>query len=147
MSQMNLGRFANPSRTDVLPLGPCQCPDAPHEQDEAVYRLELGAGEEARAGAYGWQASGGSYFDWEAARSKLVEIGVVRWNLLNGEGQPMPVTVQSAALLDEDTRTAILTKLDEVTARNAPLPNASGARSQASTRASASRTRTIRPKG
>ncbi len=141
---MNLSRFANPNRTDVLSLGPCQCPGKPHEQDEAVYRLELGGGEEARAGAFGWASTGGSYFDWEAARSKLIEIGVVRWNLLNDEGEPMPATAATAGLLDQETRDLIATKLDEVTARNGPLPNASSARSRGSSRASASPSRTTR---
>lgn len=124
----NLSRFANPNRTDVLPLGPCQCPGTPHtEGDIAVYRLELGSGEESRAGAYGWSITNGVYFDWEAARSKLIEIGVVRWNLLGPDGEPMPVTVISAGLLDEKTRNAIAAKLDEVT--SPPLPKASKRRS------------------
>jgi hypothetical protein len=160
VSGFNVSRFANPNRTDVLVLGPCKCPDrrlevkpfkgpdlrtrdrgTPHEQDEVVYRLELGAGEEERAGTYGWSVTGWQYFDSAAARAKLVEIGVVRWNLLGPDGEPMPVTVRSAALLDDETLGLITAKLDEVTARGDPLPNGSGAPSVASTPVSASRTR------
>lgn len=146
MSSFTGSRFANPNRTDILPLGPCECPGTPHEQDEVIYRLELGAGEEERAGAYGWAATGYEYFDSAAARAKLIEIGVVRWNLLGPDGEPMPVNARSAALLDESTQTLIAAKLDEVTTRAAPLPNGSGARSRNGTRASASRTRTTRKK-
>ena len=140
MSSFNTSRFANPNRVDTLPLGPCQCPGTPHEAgDFAVYRMELGAGEEGRAGAYGWSMTGGAFFDWEAARSKLIEVGVVRWNLLGPDGERMDVTVANAALLDAATRDLITAKLDEVTTP-APLPNASGARSRTTRRASASRT-------
>lgn len=143
MSGFNPSRFANPNRTDVLSLGPCQCPGAPHETgDFVIYRLELGSGEESRAGAYGWSVTNAAYFDWEAARSKLIEIGVVRWNLLGPDGQEMAVTADNAALLDAETRDLIAAKLDEVTSP-APLPNGSGARSRTTRRASASRTRKV----
>lgn len=151
MSRFNVSRFADPNRTDVLVLGECQCPGTPHEQDEVVYRLELGAGEEERAGTYGWSSTGWAYFDSAAARAKLVEIGVVRWNLLGPDGEPMPVTARSATLLDEATLDLITKKLDEVTGRDEPdekgkpkrkpPPNASGARSGRTSSASASRTR------
>ena len=163
MSGFNVSRFANPSRTDVLILGPCQCPNrrvvdspvrgpdrrvhdrgVPHEQDEVVHRLELGAGEEERAGTYGWSVTGWQYYDSAAARAKLIEIGVVRWNLLGPDGEAMPVTARSAALLDDATLKAISERLDEVTARGDPLPNESGAPSEDSSPGSASRTRTTR---
>lgn len=148
MSAFTGSRFANPNRTDVLSLGPCQCPGEPHaDGDQVVYRVELGAGEEERAGTYGWSTTGWQYFDSAAARSKLVEIGVVRWNMLGPDGEDMAVTARNAALLDDATLALITAKLDEVTADNRrPLPNESGAPSRASTRASASRTRTTRTK-
>jgi hypothetical protein len=161
-------RFANPERTDVLPLGPCQCPGSPHEQDEYVHRLELGAGEEQRAGDAGWAEGGYATFSSAAAQNKLIEIAGKSWNLVDGEcdcpknghrgpvhpdGEPVPLTAYTASLLDEDTRRLITTRLDEVTAggngKDPPdgkAPNASGARSGRSTRASASRTRMTRKK-
>lgn len=146
MSSFTGSRFANPDRTDVLSLGPCQCPGQPHEEDHVVHRVELGAGEEERAGTYGWSVTGWEYFDSTAARCKLVEIGVVRWNLLGPDGEPMPVSVRSAALLDEETLNLITKKLDEVTARprGGPSPNGSGARSVSGSPGSASRRRTTR---
>lgn len=144
MSSFTGSRFANPNRTDVLDLGACQCPGTPHESDQVVYRLELGAGEEERAGAYGWSVTGWAYFDSAAARAKLIEIGVVRWNLLGPDGEEMPVNARSAALLDEATLDRITAKLDEVTAKPEPLPKARAARSAAGTPASASPSRTTR---
>lgn len=144
MSSFTGSRFANPNRTDVLDLGPCGCPGTPHESDQVVYRVELGAGEEERAGAYGWSVAGWQYFDSAAARCKLVEIGVVRWNLLGPDGEAMPVNARSAALLDEATLDLITAKLNEVTAKPEPLPKASAARSAAGTPASRSPSPTIR---
>lgn len=146
MSSFNPSRFANPNRTDDLTF-PCLCPENVHEQDVVVVRSELGDGEQARAGAAGWAATGGEYFDWEAARDKLIEIGVVRWSFLDGDGTPVPVSARSASLLDEATRNAIAAKLDEVTARNQsekgkPRPNPStksGGRSRTGTPARRSR--------
>lgn len=129
MSSFTGSRFANPNRTDVLPLGPCQCPGTPHDDgDFAVYRQELGAGELERAGAYGWAAADYQYYDSAAARCKLIEIGVVRWNLLGPDGEEMPVNARSAALLDEATQSLIATRLDEVT-KPRKLPKGSGGRS------------------
>lgn len=148
MSSFTGSRFANPNRTDTLSLGPCGCPGTPHDEgDIAVYRLQLGAGEEERAGTYGWSVTGWEYFDSTAARLKLVEIGVVRWNLLGPDGEAMPVNVRSAALLDEATLALITTQLDKVTAKPEPLPKASAAPSAAGTRARSSRSRTPRKRG
>lgn len=145
MSAFTGSRFANPNRTDVLSLGSCQCPGTPHEQDEVVYRLELGAGEEERAGTYGWSVTGWTYFDSAAARAKLVEIGVVRWNLLGPEGEEMAVNAHNAALLDESTLDLITKKLDEVTeAKERVLPKASVGPSGGTSRANGSRPRKTR---
>jgi hypothetical protein len=136
-------RFANPNLTVDLSLGPCQCPEQPHDEDIAVLRAELGAGEEGRVGAYGWSAANMQYFDWEAARSKLIEIGVVRWNLRDDDG-PVPVNVTTAGLLDEATRDLICNRLNELTGSKPgteePPPNRRGARSRRTSRTSASRT-------
>jgi hypothetical protein len=141
VSSFNASRFADPNRTDVLPLGPCQCPGTPHEAgDQVVYRQELGAGEMERVGVWGWAATGYQYYDSAAARCKLIEIGVVRWNLLGPDGQAMDVTVANAALLDDETQTLIAAKLDEVTAPR-KLPKGSGGRSPNGHRANGSPTR------
>jgi hypothetical protein len=143
-----MSRFADASAIETLTLGPCQCPGTPHEEDVVIYRTALGAGEEDAAGAAGWAATNGKYFDWEAARSKLLATGVLRWNLLGPSGELMPVTPTAMALLDSVTRAAIGGVIDaaQTKARGDPLPNASAARSRAGSRASGSRTRTTRTK-
>ncbi|MEO5965224.1 MAG: hypothetical protein ABIR11_07140 [Candidatus Limnocylindrales bacterium] len=138
MSGFNVSRFANPNLTEDLRFE-CRCPGAPHETDIVVVRQELGAGEEARAGAAGWAATNGEYFDWEAATDKLISIGVVRWTFLDSAGEPMPVTPRSASLLDEEVRQALAKKMNENTATKADvLPKRSGAASRRGTRATRS---------
>ncbi len=145
MSGFNLSRFANPARTARLNLGACQCPETPHAEGDWVdHRLEFGSGELERIGAYG-MARGEGGFDFGAATDKLIEVGVVRWNLLGPDGEEVPVSVASISLLDAATRSTISEAIDKAIpdkARATPLPNASGARSRGSTRASASRSRT-----
>ena len=124
-----MSRFANPAATDTLDLpGGCQCPGTPHDVDRWTYRTELGDGEEQRAGAYGWTVGGGVYFDWEAARDKLIEIASIRWNVLNDAG-PVPLNVGSIKLLDEPTRQAMAKAIDDAQTayRQAKLPNPSAA--------------------
>lgn len=140
MSAFTGSRFANPNRTDVLSLGECRCPGTPHDQDEYVHRVELGAGEEERAGDAGWSSGGYVEFVQSAAYNRLIEIGGVRWNLLDDEGEPVPLTAANAARLDEDTRKLILERLDQVTTRK-PLPKVSAAPSARSTRGNGSRSR------
>lgn len=146
-------RFADPDRTDRLSLGACACPGSPHgdpadggEGDWADIRVELGDGEERRAGVAGWQATGAEYFDWEAARDALIAIAVTRWSLLGDDGDMVPITARNASLLDGATRDAIANRIDELSSssRGSPLPNASGGRSPSSSRATASRTRKTR---
>lgn len=123
--------------------------EAPHDEDWAVIRAELGAGEERRAGDAGLAAGAYVQFIASATENKLIEIGVVRWNLLGPDGQEMPVTAESAALLDDATRTTILNRLNALTAPpgdddEGPGPNASGAPSAAGTPVKRSRTRSTR---
>lgn len=136
-----MSRFADPAATESLPLpGGCQCPGSPHAEDVWVYRTELGEGEEQRAGAYGWASTNGSYFDWEAARDKLIEIASVRWNVIGSDGAEMPLRVATIRLLDEPTRDAMARAVDTAQSKyRAPLPNASAARSP-KRRAAGSRT-------
>lgn len=138
------GRFADTTATDVLELpGGCQCPGTPHDADRWVYRLELGDAEEKRAGAFGWATTNGSYFDWEAARDKLIEIASVRWNILDEQGDPVPLRVSAIRLLDEATRDAMAEAVDAAQSRfRAPPPNASAAPSPKPSRRSGGRTRT-----
>lgn len=136
------GRFADPGATDTLNLpGGCLCPGTPHATDTWTYRLELGDGEEQRAGAYGWASTNGAYFDWEAARDKLIEIASVRWNLIDDEG-PVPLRVDRIRLLNDATRNEMASAVDKAqTDYRAKLPNGSAASSVTTTRARATSTR------
>lgn len=153
-----MSRFANPVATDSLTLpGGCQCPGTPHESDVWVYRTELGDGEEQRAGAYGWTVGNGTYFDWEAARDKLIEIASVRWNVVNDAG-PVALSVANIKLLDEPTRQAMAKAVDDAqnAYRNSRLPNppaapsvtgslGSGSSNRATRRRASSTTSSSRP--
>ena len=142
MGEPIVGRFADPTLTEPVDLGPCRCPGTPHERDEATRRAEIGDGEAKAAFTAGWQSTGMEYMDWEAANDFLIARFVTSWNLVDAVGEPIPITRQRASLLDEATRLTLLGALNSSKRAGAPLPNGSGARSRASSRASASRTRT-----
>ncbi len=146
------GWFADPDTTDEVDLGSCRCPGSPHDHDSATFRTQWGDGERksifyAGAGmrlrADGTIGSDGTY-DPEATNNELLARGIVAWTLRDGNGEPAPITRRMVALLPEEARLKLLTALQEADAlfRSGPLPNASGARSRGSSRASASRTRT-----
>lgn len=146
-------RIADPEATDTVPLpGPCSCPGQPHERDTATFRTELGGGERLSFGIAGFGESDGSYFDWEAAESQMLATAVVSWTLQDKNGDPLPINFTSMhRRLDRASRKAIATAVndahkDQIAAEAKQLPNASGARSRGSSRASASPNPTIRPK-
>jgi hypothetical protein len=140
-----MSRFADPRRTATLALpGGCQCPGSPHEADEWTYRTELGGSEYARAVA---QARRGEDIDEAVFQDALVEAASVSWNLVDDAG-PVPLTLASIKLLDVETRTTIISTLDDALSMTvAPPPNASAARSRNGSRASGYRTRTAKTGG
>lgn len=143
MSSFNpRGRFVDPTLIETLTFK-CPCVNTPHDEDTVVIRQEIGAGEEARAGAAGWAATEFAYYDFEAAKDKLISIVAVRWTFVDAQGDPLPVNQRSASLMPEDIRDAIAVKADEAAsrARGKPLPNAPGVPSPRGSRGSASRTR------
>lgn len=140
-----MSNFADPSRVEVLPLGPCLCPGAPHERDEATYRLEIGGGARKRISAYGWGITRGEWFDTSAAGNMLMVVGIASWNLVGAKGRAVPVTLDTVALLREDRRDLIEETLDRVLGEQpATLPNASGAPSRDGSEVSASPRRSHR---
>lgn len=120
-----MSRFADPTAVKVVPLGPCQCPGTPHAQDEATVRTQLGYEARGLVGVAGWIDSGGVMFSHAASELKLVQLGVVDWNLFGNDGKPMRPTPQSIGLLDENTIHEIALALDDAIA-TPPLPNDSG---------------------
>jgi hypothetical protein len=147
-----MSRFADPHATTVIPIGPCDCPGKPHEQDEAVARTEIGASAKARVGRA--EIEGAVQHDPLAAHRQLVLETVVSWNLLwlapaadDGAERvtvPVPITPGTVAELDRDTLIGLAEAIDKYTSES-DLPNASGAPSRALRRGSASRIRTKTP--
>jgi hypothetical protein len=145
-----VSRFADPNAVDTFEVA-CPCPGTPHEQDKITHRTELGAGELESVGQYGWQrgmsAAGTSFYDESAAMSMLVQKAVVRWSFTDSDGDAMPVNVRTADLLPESIRSALRERLEaasawDTVATGPPVPNASGAPSRRTSRASASPART-----
>lgn len=147
------GRFARTDRTETVALGPCQCPGTPHtEGDWAKCRVEFGGSTRERIRDAGLEHGplNGQLWDSAAATSMLIKEGVVEWNLLDertdDEGvtqvRPVPVTLAAAGALDAETRATLDVWLEAHLPESwTALPNGRSARSPATSRASASRTR------
>ncbi len=153
--EITFSRLADPSATTTEELpGGCRCPGKPHTVDTVTYRTELGSGERNSIRVAGWAATDLEYFDYEASNDAAIAKAVVRWTLTSaekcehagrphGKHEPVPITRQTASLLDEETRLFILTKINEAfdAFMAASLPNESGAPSADSSPESASPTR------
>lgn len=124
-----MSRFADPGQTKVVALGPCQCPGAPHAQDEATVREQLGVGDLEIMQAAGWIAGDGRVYVMAAAQRALLVRGVVAWNLLGPDGQAAPVNTLTVAALDDATFEFLAAEFDGAQRRRT-LPNVSGAPSQ-----------------
>lgn len=140
-----MSRFADPSKVTVVPLGACQCPGTPHEQDEATIRWDLSASALARVG----QAQMLAPRDFYAPYRALIVEAVASWNLLvlhEGEPVPVPIVPATVAELDEDTLDTLGQAIDDLIENKGTLPNDSGAPSAESPQESASPTPTTTPK-
>ena len=140
-----MSRFADPTATATVSLGPCECPGTPHEKDEAVVRWQLGDSALARVGAAELTASSGDvYASW---RQLIVE-ATVSWNLqtdYNGKVVDVPVAPATVAELDAETMTTLATAIDDLIEHKGTLPNDSGAPSAASPLGSPSPTPSSNP--
>lgn len=144
-----MSRFADPTQTATIVIGPCQCPGTPHQQDEALVRTRLGGSAMARIGRAGLDSAGGDHY---AAHRRLVLEATLSWNLLwddpawkpdSGEERkvvPAAINEGTVELLDGDTLRVLAEAIDEHT-RESP-PNASAAPSRVSRQVRRSRTRT-----
>jgi len=128
-------RFADPNATDRLDLGACECSGTPHESDWVEYRTQIGY---ATLGAVATVAAS---VDLMSAKRKLLELTITGWNLLGPDGEIAEITPKTIGDLDPSTAERIYDAVDSAIQAVQTLPNASGARSPASSRASASRTR------
>lgn len=150
MSQLNVSRFASPfaTREYVFP-GACRCPGAPHEQDVANVVLRVGSSAKARIGRA--ELEGAVQHDPLAAHRQVIVEGVASWNLQwpdpsaedpeKAEAVAVPINAGTVELLDDDL-VPLATFIDDLW-NEGKGPNASGARSRGSRRASASPTRTM----
>ena len=127
-----MSRFADPKATARLVLGPCECPGSPHAEDWMDVRTELGA-EDALTLAQGNSID-------------ALEVLVTGWNLLDNDGSTAPVDRDHLSRMFSDNFD-VLNGWIEKKVRLSTLPNASAARSRASSRASGSRTPRARTDG
>jgi len=145
-----VSRFGDPLATKTAPIGACQCPGTPHEQDEATFRYDIGGSALARIGRA--ELEGAVRLDPFAAHRQMVLETVESWNLVwndpawngNGTGRkvvPVPINSGTVAELDETTLITLAKLSDALIQNEGSLPNAPGAPSAASSRGSASPTR------
>ena len=77
----------------AVPIGPCLCPDTPHPGGDVVYLT-------AQLSAQGGMAAQGAIADGFDDAVRLQELlwriyrdhGIVSWNLLDEDGEPVPLT-------------------------------------------------------
>jgi len=128
------GNFTTTDTATVV-LGECRCPGRPHDEDTAEVLLELP-----------WETLVDvGLLSGAAAYRRLVSGALVAWNLVNADGEPVPV--EAVGRLRSDRLDPIADAVNAAYQRaQAPLPNASGAPSRRSRRESASANPTIRPR-
>lgn len=132
-----MSRFADRRATQEVDLGPCECPGTPHDKDWAKVRSEYSGSDLA--------AIRSASEEDEAAAADALAPYVVEWNLLGPDGDEWPPDGDALRDLNQSTLTAIINAISECITASARVPNRSSGRSQASPRATASRTRTTRP--
>lgn len=131
-----MSRFADASDVRRVEFGACECPGTPHSGDYAEIRSDLSDAELA------------ILFDLpsdQEGAARAIAPFIARWNLLGPDGEEWPPSPEALYLLKRATMRALGEALAEVMRENVTLPNGSGARSPASSRASASRTRKPTP--
>lgn len=120
-----MGRFVDKTAGEWVDLGPCQCPNTPHEADRAFVRSELSGTEWALV--------------FQGNTERALTIFIREWNLTDEDGDPVLVDLSTVGALDTPTFQAI----DDWIGKNvAPprLPNASGAPSRNGSRERGRRT-------
>lgn len=118
-----MSRFADPTATKRMTLGPCECPNTPHEEDWIDLRSELGAGDIA-------PISGGNI-------DALLHL-IREWNLLDPDGSKALIDRDHIERLFPDTFETLDAWIDKNVRIRATVPNARAVRSRSSSRASGS---------
>jgi hypothetical protein len=131
------GNFIGESTTTVV-IGPCACPGRPHDQDTAALLDEVP-----------WETISALPLcpNEFAATRKLIAGLVSSWNLVDGNGDALPITEAMVRRFRQWRVEPLAGPAFAALQRSqAPLPNASGAPSRRSRRESASPNPTIRPR-
>jgi hypothetical protein len=131
---MDDGNFTTDATATVV-LGECRCPGRPHDEDTAEAYVELPWETLVEVGL----------LSGAAAYRRLIMGALVAWNLVDAQGEPVPLAEVSR--LRYDRLDPIADAVNAAYQRaQAPLPNASGAPSRRSRRESASPNPTIQPR-
>ena len=104
-------RFVDRTAVERLPLGPCDCPGTPHDEDWAELRKEISGAD--------W------YVIAQGDTGRSLALVVADWNLVDNDGDRVPITAQTLTDID----LATFNKIDgwlEGHLRPPTLPNASG---------------------
>lgn len=132
-----MSRFADPTSTETVDFGECECPGKPHPSDWAKLRADLSGSEIAIL----MNLSG---MDQEASAEAVAPF-ILEWNLLDTDGEPVEPSAVALYALKGPTANAIGAGIGKILRRNIRSPNRSSAPSRASSRGSASHTRTATP--
>jgi len=125
---MDDGNFVT-SETAVVVIGECRCPGRPHAEDTAEVYIELPWEVLVDVGT----------LNGAAAYRRLVLGALVSWNLTDADGETVEISGETVGRLRQDRLDPIASAVNAAFERGrAPLPNASGAPSRLSRRASAS---------
>lgn len=114
----------------VAPIGTCECPGSPHDQDEVYLKPRLDydggvAASEVFSQAIVIAASNGGDLDTNALARLLVPVyiehGAYDWNLLDADGVPVPFDA-ALILADYDTARAVGEVADDTYASRVLAP-------------------------
>ena len=125
---MDDGNFVTDA-TQTVVLGECRCPGRPHDEDTAEVYVELPWDVFVDVGL----------LSGAAAYRRLILGALVNWNFTDAEGAGVPVDAETIGRLRRDRLEPIAAAVNAAFERaQTPLPNAPGAPSRLSRRASAS---------
>lgn len=138
---MDDGNFTS-NATETIILGECRCPGRPHEEDTAEVYVELpwevmvAVGLLEKAADDVADVASRAALKAKAYRG-LILGALISWNLVDAEGNPVPIS--AVARIRQDRLDPIAVAVNAAHERaQTPLPNAPGAPSRLSRRASAS---------
>ena len=133
-----MSRFADPRAEAEVDLGPCECPGTPHDADRAWVRAEFSARELVALGRETARLAASDADD--AMVADALAPYVLRWNLIGPDGRECQPTPELLSQLKAPTLTAVIEAISGIVTAADTVPNPSGARSAASSPASASPT-------